>query len=155
MQAAKLLPSWSSHCGTLVPWGATFHPELSAERCKGCHEAIPVEFQLLEKPPRVTSSSTPCWLITLTRGLLPCASGKAWFLPFTAFKHWSGCNLDASCVLSVMRDFCKYPLNFCSFNIWKIFFLVFFLICLHAVFPPGLTVYLFSHLFSADCWVYF
>lgn len=38
------LPLWA-----LVPWGATFHPEPSAERCKGCHGAIPAEFQLLEK----------------------------------------------------------------------------------------------------------
>lgn len=51
--------------------------------------------------------------------------GKVGFLPWITFMHWSGCNLDASCVFSVMRDFCKSPLNFCSFNIWKIIYLVF------------------------------
>lgn len=118
-----VLPLWA-----LVPWGATFHPEPSAERCKGCYGAIPAGFQLLEKTPRVTSFSVLCWLITLTRDLSwsPCAGGKIGFLPCTTFMHWSGCNLDASCVLSVMRDFCKYPLNFCSCTIWKIISLVIF-----------------------------
>lgn len=113
------LPLWA-----LVPWGATFHPEPSAERCKSCYGAIPAEFQLLEKLHEwchfLCFADWSFW-----QGTRHGHHGKVGFLPCITFMHWSGWNLDASCVFSVMRDFCKSPPNFCSFNNWKIIYLVF------------------------------
>lgn len=48
------------------------------------------------------------------------AGGQLWFLYYVMTTHQSVCNLvDASSVLSLMRDFCKYPLSFCSFPYLK------------------------------------
>lgn len=127
MQAAKLLLSWGSHCGLC------------------CHgEQLSILNPLLRDAKVVMGPSLlsfTCWKkLHKWRHFLcfadwsrwqgtcpwsPCAGGKVGFLPCITFMHWSGCNLDASCVLSVMRDFCKSPLNFCGFNIRKVISLVF------------------------------
>lgn len=120
-----------------VPQGATFHPDPSAERCWGLVRGHPCRVSVAGKN---STSDLICHALLIdiaakrfaavtvcVAAVMVTAGRQVWLLPCITFICWSVCNLaGASCVLSAMRDFCKYPLNFCSFHIWRIIYLVFY-----------------------------
>lgn len=99
--------------------------------------------------PQVIVFSMLCWLMSLPRDgcchhvlytaadMMVTTGVQVWFLSCIT-SIWSVCNLvTVSRELSVMRDYCKYPLNFCSFHIWRIIYLVFYNLP-SRIFPPRL-----------------